>query len=151
MSDTNPESEELALTPDEMHAAMFAQMVMQLSSTALILMGIAPNPATGKVETDFDAARLFIDQLEMLEVKTRGNLGAEEQHLLKQGLMTVRMAFVQAVQGAKSAPAEVAAKKKESAPEPPPAAEAEGEAKKKFSKSPQDRGKVMEEKLRNWP
>lgn len=124
------------MTQEEMHAAMFAQMVMQFASTALVLMGRMPNPMTGKTETDLDAARLFIDQLEMLEVKTRGNLSAEEQQLLKQNLMTVRMAFVQAVEGAKSAPATASVVEKTAPiPEPQPADKGEEESKKKFSKS----------------
>lgn len=124
------------MTQEEMHAAMFAQMVMQFASTALVLMGRMPNPMTGKTETDLDAARLFIDQLEMLEVKTRGNLSAEEQQLLKQNLMTVRMAFVQAVEGAKPAPATASVVEKTApAPEPQPADKGEEESKKKFSKS----------------
>lgn len=125
MSDQPVEFDGPPLTPEEMHAAMFAQMVMQLASTALMLMGRMPNPMTGKTETDFDAAQMFIEQLEMLAVKTKGNLGAEEQHLLKENLMTVRMAFVQAVAGAPPAPAS----------ETKPADAGEEEAKKKFSKS----------------
>lgn len=135
MSDKTPEFDDRPLTPEELHAAMFAQMVMQLASTALMLMGRMPNPMTGKTETDLDAARMFIEQLEMLEVKTRGNLGPEEQHLLKQNLMTVRMAFVQAVEGAKPAPAAVVADKTAPAPETKPADAGEAESKKKFSKS----------------
>lgn len=120
----------------DLHAAMFAQMVMQLASTSLMLMGRVPNPMSGKTETDLDAARLFIDQLEMLEVKTKGNLSPEEQHLLKQNLMTVRMAFVEAVKNPKSEPAPAVV----DAPAPASeikAAETAGEdaSKKKFSKS----------------
>ena len=43
------------------------------------------------------AARMFIDQLEMIEVKTKGNLDKNEDQLLKQSLTTLRMAFVEAV------------------------------------------------------
>jgi len=128
------------MTPAELHTAMFAQMVMQLASTALMLMGRVPNPMTGKTETDLDSARLFIDQLEMLEVKTRGNLGAEEQHLLKQNLMTARMAFVEAVKSANpavAAPAPAAPVVDQAAPAAgsKPADSAEEDSKKKFTKS----------------
>ena len=124
------------MTQEELHAAMFAQMVMQCASTALMLMGRMPNPMTGKTETDLDGARLFIDQLEMLAAKTKGNLSADEQHLLKQNLMTVRMAFVQAVEGAKPAPAATVTDKAAPAPETNPADTGEEvESKKKFSKS----------------
>ena len=135
MNDRPAEFDDRPLTPEELHAAMFAQMVMQLASTALMLMGRMPNPMSGKTETDLDAARLFIDQLEMLEVKTKGNLGAEEQHLLKQNLMTVRMAFVQTVEGAKPAPAPAVADKTAPTTDTEPADTGGEAAKKKFSKS----------------
>ena len=41
---------------------------------------------------------MFIDQLEMLEVKTRGNLDKQEDKLLKQSLTALRLAFVEAVE-----------------------------------------------------
>lgn len=128
MNEPQPEIDEAPLTQAELHAALFAQMVMQLASTAFVLLGRAPNPMTGKTETDLDAARLFIDQLEMLEVKTRGNLNPDEQHLLKQNLMTVRMAFVQTVEGGKSAAGG-------DQPAPKPADRSEPNAPKKFTKS----------------
>jgi len=78
-------------------------MVVQQSNMALMLLGKVPHPQTGKTFLDVDSARMFIDQLEMLEVKTRGNLTREEQQLLKNSLMSLRMAFVDAV---KTAPAE---------------------------------------------
>jgi hypothetical protein len=125
------------MNPEEKHAAMFAQMVMQLASTALILMGQAPNPVTGKTETDLDTAQLFVEQLEMLEAKTRGNLGPDEQHLLKQNLMTVRMAFVQAVEDAnkKTPPPDQPTIPAESTKPDQAANESHAEDKKKFSKS----------------
>jgi hypothetical protein len=135
MSDEPKKSAAASMTQAELHTAMFAQMVMQLASTALMLMGRMPNPVTGKTETDLDAARMFIEQLEMLEVKTKGNLGAEEQHLLKQNLMTVRMAFVEAVNSAKPEAAPAVTGATPPAPETKPADEGEEASKKKFSKS----------------
>lgn len=122
------------MSPEEQHTASFAQMVMQLASTALVLMGHVPNPVNGKTEKDLEAAQLFINQLEMLEAKTRGNLNPDEQHLLKQNLMTVRMAFVQAVQ---EKPAEPAKREPASIQEPEAKSStgSEDESKKKFTKS----------------
>ena len=85
------------LSREEMHAALFAQMVMQQSSLALMLLGKTPHPQTGQTVRDLDAAQMFIDQLEMLEAKTKGNLDPHEAALLKQTLMSLRMAFVEAV------------------------------------------------------
>ena len=82
---------------EEMRSALFAHMVMQQSSMAMMLLGKTAHPETGKMVRDLEAAKLFIDVLEMLEVKTRGNLNQEEAALLKQSLMSLRMAFVEAV------------------------------------------------------
>ena len=85
------------MSREEMLAALFAQMVIQQSNMAMMLLGKVPHPQTGQPMQDLEAARLFIDQLEMLEAKTRGNLSPQEQQLLKQSLTTLHMAFVDAV------------------------------------------------------
>src|SRR6267142_5509302 len=85
-------------TRDELMSALFAHLVMQQSNMAMMLMGKAPHPETGQALRDLESAKLFIDLLEMLEAKTKGNLTKEEQNLLKQTLMAVRMGFVEAVE-----------------------------------------------------
>lgn len=99
-------------TRDEMLSALFAHLVIQQSNMAMMLMGKAPHPETGKTMQDLESAKLFIDLLEMLEAKTKGNLTKEEQSLLKQSLMAVRMGFVEAVE---SSPAQSQSKPAESA------------------------------------
>ena len=84
-------------TRDELMSALFAQMVMQQSNLAMMLLGKAAHPETGQLMRDIEGATLFIDQLEMLEAKTKGNLSKEETALLKQSLMALRLAFVEAV------------------------------------------------------
>jgi Domain of unknown function (DUF1844) len=128
-------------------SALFANLVIQQTNTALMLMGQVPNPETGERIQDFDGASMFIDQLEMLEVKTKGNLDKREDQLLKQSLTSLRMAFVEAVEAspphseaaapkASSQPAESAAASSQANPEPPnaPAGNIEDEPRKKFSK-----------------
>lgn len=104
-----------------------------------MLLGKAPNPQSGEITRDLDGARMFIDQLEMLEVKTKGNLNREEEQLLKQSLMSLRMAFVEAIESATKETSKI-----EPAPESKPAAEpaapapdkppGDDESKKKFTK-----------------
>src|ERR1039458_5718809 len=81
---------------EEMMTMMFASLVVQQTNMASIFLGLAPNPQTGKKERDLEHARYFIDQLEMLEAKTRGNLDKREEGLLKQSLTGLRLAFVEA-------------------------------------------------------
>src|SRR3989441_11551139 len=117
---------------------LFAQLVLQQSNMAMMLMGKVAHPESGKVVQDVDAARLFIDQLEMLEAKTKGNLSKEEEHLLKQTLMSLRLNFVEAVESSPAPPSQP----KQDAPAEPtkPAAEPTGQAteedehRKKFSR-----------------
>jgi hypothetical protein len=90
---------------DEMIPAMFAHLVMQHTNMALIFLGHTPNPQTGQTSQDLDHARYFIDQLEMLEVKTKGNLDKQEEAILKQSLTSLRLAFVEAVNHPQAAPA----------------------------------------------
>ena len=85
------------LNAAEMQSALFAQLVMQQANMAFMLLGRTPHPETGKTVRDLEAAQLFISQLEMLETKTKGNLTHAEEQLLKQSLMSLRMAFVEAV------------------------------------------------------
>ncbi len=93
-----PETHPAGLDHGERMSALFAYLVMQQTNMAMMLMGKTAHPETGKVVRDLEAAKLFIDQLEMLEEKTRGNLTKEEAALLKQGLMNLRLAFVEAVE-----------------------------------------------------
>ena len=87
----------------EQISALFAGLVVQNTNMALVLMGQVPHPETGERSQDLDGAQFFIEQLEMLAVKTKGNLDKREEQLLQQNLTALRMAFVEAVAG-KSAP-----------------------------------------------
>lgn len=119
---------------------LFAQLVMQQANMALMLLGKVKNPQSGETVKDLDAARLFIDELEMLEAKTKGNLTKEESHLLKQSLMELRLAFVEAVESPAPAPAPSTASppsagtKTDSASDATAAPAADEEHRKKFSK-----------------
>ena len=79
----------------ELMSALFAGMVMQQTNMALMFLGQVPHPESGQHVHDLEAARMFIDQLEMLETKTKGNLDPREEALLKRSLTALRMAFVE--------------------------------------------------------
>jgi hypothetical protein len=124
------------ITRDEHLSAVFATMVMQLTNLASMFMGKVPHPETKQPTVDLDAAQIFIDQLEMLEAKTRGNLNPEEQNILKQSLTTVRMAFVEAVEAADKPTKQEQKAASSGAPQSEPAqkpGESE-ESRKKFTK-----------------
>lgn len=135
MSEPQTPKEETEPSREEMFSALFAQLVLQQSNLAMMMMGKVPRPDTGESTKDIEAAKLFIDTLEMLEAKTKGNLSKEEAALLKQSLMSVRLSFVDAVEAPAASPAQPAAQK--GTPQMPPAAgppPAQEEHRTKFSK-----------------
>ena len=120
----------------------FIEFVMMQAQNAALFLGQIPNPQTGKGEVNLDLAKIFIDQLGMIQEKTRGNLTNEEGAVLKNTLSNLQMAFVEVSKEMRegkteSAPepkteaTEPAAEKSEPAATPPP----EGESRKKFTKS----------------
>src|SRR6266699_3617470 len=101
-STQHPEDALANASREEIMAALFANMVIQQTNMAMMLLGKVPHPETGQIIQDLEAAKMFIDQLEMLEVKTRGNLNKQEDGLLKQALSALHMTFVEAVDAAGS-------------------------------------------------
>ena len=76
--------------------------VLSLASTAAIHFGDLPDPISGeRGEPNLDGAAQMIDILSLLELKTRGNLTAQEQDVLGQVLYELRMRFVGATGGGK--------------------------------------------------
>jgi hypothetical protein len=73
----------------------FSTFVLSLSTSAFYHLGLVPDPETGKpAAPNRVLARQTIDTLEVLQVKTRGNLDAQESHLLESLLYELRLRFV---------------------------------------------------------
>jgi len=85
-------------TREDLQSALFADLIVRQSNMALMFLGQVPVPGAKERTVDLEAAQMFIDQLEMIESKTRGNLTREEEHFLKQSLMQLRLAFVKAAE-----------------------------------------------------
>ena len=129
--------------------ARFIEFVMMQALNASLFLGLMPTPGREQPEVNLDLARMFIDQLAMIQEKTRGNLSTEEANVLRNALSNLQMAYYEVAQGDGGAPLpEAEAPAPSAAPEeqvsPPPAAAApapeapvvpEGESKKRFSKS----------------
>jgi uncharacterized protein DUF1844 len=125
----------------------FIEFVVMHAQNAALFLGQIPNPKTGEPEVNLDFARMFIDQLEMIQEKTRGNLTKEETTVLRNTLSNLQMAYVEvsrepgrarppsAPEAEPTAPAEQpsAGKPEPSAPITSP--EPETESRKKFTKS----------------
>ena len=73
----------------------FIEFVMMQAQNAALFLGQIPNPQTGQGEVNLEVAKMFIDQLAMIQEKTRGNLSQEEASVLKNTLANLQMAFVE--------------------------------------------------------
>src|SRR5437870_5790795 len=134
----------------------FIEFVMMHAQNAALFLGQIPNPQTGQGEVNLDLAKMFIDQLAMIQEKTRGNLTSEETTVLRNALSNLQMAYVEVARETGTArpeparPGGGAPKPGQAAPEPKPSSspaassetappitstESETESKKKFTRS----------------
>ena len=135
----------------------FIEFVVMHAQNAALFLGQIPNPKTGEGEVNLDLARMFIDQLAMIQEKTRGNLTNEEAKVLSNALSNLQMAYVEVArtepgrrgetapetapqpEAPETAPPPKSAEQ-QSATKPEPSApisptESETESRKKFTKS----------------
>ena len=134
--------------------AQFIEFVMLQAQNASLFLGLIPHPENNQPEVNLPLARMFIDQLAMIQEKTRGNLITEEANVLRNALSNLQMAYVEVAKGGggagtgaskpvADAPAEPAAPKpvdpgtSSTAPTTAPAAppDENRESKKRFTKS----------------
>jgi len=138
-------------------AQRFVQFVMMQVQNIFYVLGRIPAQDGRPIPPNLEAAKLLIDQLEMVQEKTRGNLSAQESSILDDALKNVRLSFVEASGGTPAsmmpksnlpdypldeeespldepAPAPTAKPKPAAAPPAAPAAEPQ-ENKKKFTKT----------------
>ena len=73
----------------------FPTFLVSLSTSALMHLGLIPNPANGQPEKDLPLAKQTIDLLSLLKQKTQGNLDPEETQLLDSVLYDLRMRYVE--------------------------------------------------------
>ena len=127
----------------------FIEFVVMHAQNAALFLGQIPNPKTGEGEVNLDLARMFIDQLAMIQEKTRGNLTSEETKVLSNALSNLQMAYVEVARETSKGAAQPEAPEAPPSPEPAKQAspgtpepsapvtptEPETESRKKFTKS----------------
>jgi hypothetical protein len=115
----------------------FIEFVMMQAQNAAFMLGQIPHPQTGKADVNLDMAQLLIDQLAMIQEKTKGNLNSDESHILAATLSNLQMAFVEAAQ---KKPSTAAQTQKETRPTetPPEEPKAESQTVEPASPGPSD-------------
>jgi hypothetical protein len=91
----------------------FQMLVDFMARNAAVLMGGYADPSTGQPILDLEGAREFIDMLDTLYEKTRGNLAQEDERLLLDVSGSLKLSFLEL---SKAAAAAVTEKAKSSRP-----------------------------------
>jgi len=74
--------------------ASFEVLISMLFTQAMMMLGQMPDPTSGKAEINKPFAKHYIDTLDMLSEKTKGNLSDEEAKMLSEALHALRMMYV---------------------------------------------------------
>ena len=77
----------------------FVQFVMVQAQNILFVLGKIPTPDGRRHAPNLDAGKMLIDQLEVIKIKTKGNLNKKESDILNEALSSVQLAFVEASGG----------------------------------------------------
>jgi hypothetical protein len=80
---------------DQPEGVDFTMLINAMAQPALIFLGELAHPGSGQQEVNLEQARLQIDLLDTLRIKSRGNLTPEEEGLLDRILYQLRMLYVQ--------------------------------------------------------
>lgn len=82
---------------DANHNILFMQLVIQNQQIAMMAMGKIKNPVTDKIERNLEHAQVYIDSLDMLLAKTKGNLSEYEEKFLTETLKELKLNYVDEV------------------------------------------------------
>ena len=73
---------------------LFKYLVGTFQSSAWIALGKMKNPMTDKIEKNLDQASYYIDLLDMLQSKTKGNVSEYEEQMLINTVSELKMNFI---------------------------------------------------------
>ena len=79
---------------DANHNILFMQLIIQNQQIAMMAMGKIKNPVTDKIERNLEHAKIYIDTLDMLQAKTKGNLSDYEEKFLTETLKDLKLNYV---------------------------------------------------------
>jgi Domain of unknown function (DUF1844) len=132
------EYQNMTVSSGEM-AQRFIEFVMMQAQNAAFMLGQIPHPQTGKAEVNLDVAQMLIDQLVMIQEKTKGNLNSDESKILAGAISNLQIAFVEAVRedpaGTASAKTETPPQVEQKPPTDPAPEQIDPDGKRKFVKS----------------
>ncbi|HAB53966.1 MAG: hypothetical protein A2315_09310 [Ignavibacteria bacterium RIFOXYB2_FULL_35_12] len=76
---------------------LFMQLVLQNQQLAMMSMGKLKNPVSDKIDRNLEFAKMSIDTLDMIAVKTKGNLSEYEEKFLTEVIKDLKLNYVDEV------------------------------------------------------
>lgn len=92
------EIEKTEAHPGEL-AQRFVQLIMVQMQNILYVLGKIPSPDGSLMPPNLQAGKMLIDQLDVIRIKTKGNLTPQESNILEDALQNAKLAFVEASGG----------------------------------------------------
>jgi hypothetical protein len=80
----------------------FKTFVSSLYVSAIVAMGILPDPLTKEKKKNLSFAQETIEILQMLKEKTKGNLDDSESKFLEESIYNLMLQYVEAAKGDKN-------------------------------------------------
>ena len=78
----------------EREERLFLYLVSTFQTSARVALGNMENPVTNETEVDLEQASYYIDLLDMLQSKARGNMSEYEEQMLINTVSELRMEFI---------------------------------------------------------
>ncbi len=74
----------------------FIEFVRMHGHNASLFLGKVPHPQTGQPQVNLDVAKMLVEQLAAIQLKTRGNLNPDEESVLNTTLATLQADYARA-------------------------------------------------------
>ncbi|MEM9445575.1 MAG: DUF1844 domain-containing protein [Verrucomicrobiota bacterium] len=81
------------------NAQRFVEFIMMQAQNILFVLGQMPTPDGRSAKPNLETGKVLFDQLELIRIKTKGNLSKQESQILDDAIESVSMAFTQASGG----------------------------------------------------
>ncbi len=73
---------------------LFMKLIFQVQQLGFMGLGKLKNPVSFKAEINESQVKLSVEMLEMIKLKTKGNLSEKEEHYLDEVIREMKIGFV---------------------------------------------------------
>ena len=78
--------------------ANFLNYIKSIVMQSMIFLGVAPSPITHRIERNLKQAKLLLDTLVMIRVKTKGNLTPQEMEVLDNAVNELKKKYEEIIE-----------------------------------------------------